>query len=100
MKRLETLVLMAVDMPVRAIREQIVSAVDIVVQVTRYANGQRRISRISEVTDIDRETNEIRLEDIFILNDVEDENLRHTGYIPTFAERMIAKGYYDVDVFL
>ncbi|MCC7192604.1 MAG: Flp pilus assembly complex ATPase component TadA [Phycisphaeraceae bacterium] len=100
MQRLETLVLMAVDMPVRAIREQIVSAIDIVVQIARFPAGGRRVTHISEVTEIDRETNQIRLEDIFVLRDPEQPRLRHTGYIPTFAEEMIAKGTIDIGVFL
>ncbi len=99
-KRLETLVLMAVDMPVRAIREQIVSAIDLVVQVARFPNGQRRVTHISEVTQIDPETGMIDLEDIFILRDPAQPRLRHTGYVPTFAAEMIAKKQIDVKVFL
>lgn len=100
MKRLEALVLMAVEMPMRAIREQIVTAVDLVVQVTRFASGHRRVTAISEVTSIDPETGTIRLEDIFTLKDAKQPMLRHTGYIPTFAEEMVERGDFDVDVFL
>jgi len=100
MQRLETLVLMAVDMPVRAIREQVVSAIDVVVQVARFPTGGRRVTHISEVTEIDRETSEVRLEDIFVLRDPDQPRLRHTGYIPTFSQEMIAKGYIDIGVFL
>ena len=99
-KRMETMVLMAVDMPVRAIREQIVSAVDLVVQLTRYSDGKRRVSHISEVVDIHRETHEIRLEDIFILHGPSEPRMRHTGYIPTFANELIDRKVFDVDVFL
>lgn len=100
MKRLEALVLMAVDMPMRAIREQIVTAVDMIVQVTRFASGHRRVTAISEVTSIDPETGQIRLEDIFTLKNAKQPTLRHTGYIPTFAEEMVERGDFDVDVFL
>jgi pilus assembly protein CpaF len=100
MKRLETLVLMAVEMPIRAIREQIVAAVDIVVQITRFSSGVRRVTAISEVMQIDRETGEILIEDIFSLKDESQEGLRHTGYIPTFTNALIEKGFIDVDVFL
>ncbi|MEM9418895.1 MAG: ATPase, T2SS/T4P/T4SS family [Planctomycetota bacterium] len=100
MKRLEALVLMAVEMPMRAIREQIVTAVDLVVQVTRFASGHRRVTAISEVTSIDPETGQVRLEDIFTLKDPKQPTLRHTGYIPTFAEEMVERGDFDVDVFL
>ncbi|MBI1367525.1 MAG: FHA domain-containing protein [Planctomycetes bacterium] len=100
MGRLETMVLMAVEMPVRAIREQIVSAVDMVVQVARFPAGPRRVTHISEVTEIDLETHQIRLEDIFTLRDPTQPRLRHTGYIPTFAEGMIQQGLLDVKLFL
>lgn len=99
-KRLETLVLMAVDMPVRAIREQITSAVDIVIQITRFSSGQRRVTAISEIIGMDLETNEILLEDIFLLRDQEQTDLRHTGYIPTFAQRLIQKKFLTIDTFM
>ena len=48
--RLETLVLMAgMDLPLRAIREQIASAIDVVVQLSRLADGTRRITHVTEV---------------------------------------------------
>jgi pilus assembly protein CpaF len=48
--RLETLVLMAgYDLPVRAIREQLASALDLIVQVARFADGNRRVTRVAEV---------------------------------------------------
>lgn len=99
-KRLETLVLMGVDMPMRAIREQIVTAVDLVVQVARFSDGRRRVTHISEVAEIDRDTGEVLLQDIFRLRDPSQKALRHTGYIPSFAEEMIEKKLYGVDVFL
>ena len=98
--RLETLVLMAVDMPVRAIREQIVGALDVIVQLTRFANGQRRVTHISEVVEIDRESGQIRLEDVFTLTQHDQPRLRHTGYLPTFAPEMIEKKLFTVDSFL
>ncbi len=100
MKRLETLVLMAVDMPVRAIREQIVTALDMVVQVARFHSGRRRITHISEITQIDQETEEILVEDIFTLRSEDQEALRHTGYIPTFTQELVAKKFVDVGAFL
>ncbi len=100
MKRLETLVLMAVDMPVRAIREQITSAVDVVVQIARFANGRRRVTHITEVNAIDPESGQIRCEDIFVLRDGDQPRLRHTGYVPSFAKDLIQKNIVDVKVFL
>jgi pilus assembly protein CpaF len=99
-QRLETLVLMAVDMPVRAIREQVVAAIDVIVQIARFPNGRRRITHISEVTAIDLDTGVIRLEDIYLLRDPDQPKLRHTGYLPTFAKALIAKEQLSVDVFL
>jgi pilus assembly protein CpaF len=100
LKRLETLVLMAVDMPVRAIRDQILTAVDIVVQVARFADGKRRVTHISEVTEIDPQTHQLQLEDVYTLRDPKQPRLRHTGYIPTFAEDMIERKLIGVEVFL
>jgi len=100
MRRLETLVLMAVDMPVRAIREQITGAIDLVVQVSRYSDGRRRVTHITEITGLDPDTGEIRMEDIFKLNNPDQPRPRHTGYIPTFAEELVEKNLMDVKVFL
>ncbi|QDU34037.1 Putative conjugal transfer protein [Poriferisphaera corsica] len=99
-KRLETLVLMGVDMPIRAIREQIVSAVDLIVQISRFPDGSRRIANISELTSIDRDTGKIFLEDIFTLKNPKQPRLRHTGYLPAFSDELIEKEIFDVGVFL
>ena len=62
--RLETLVLMAgMDLPVGAIREQIASAIDIIVQQTRYACGSRKVTAIAEITGI--ENGRIQLQELF-----------------------------------
>ena len=98
--RLETMVLMAVDMPVRAIREQIVNAVDLIVQLQRTPDGRRRVTDISEVLEIDEESHQVRLEDIYRLRRTDQDRLRHTGYLPTFAEAMIAKQMLKVEMFL
>ena len=97
---MEALVTMAVDMPIRAIREQIVSAVHMLVQISRGANGKRRITHISEITGIDPDTGEIRVEDIFTLRDFAQPRMRHSGYVPSFVEHLIEKKILDVDVFL
>ncbi len=101
MMRLETMVLMAVDMPVRAIREQIVAAIDLVIQIARAADGRRRITHISEVRGIDPVGGQIVIEDIFRLpSDSADAKLRHTGYIPVFVEELIDKGLLDLGVLI
>ncbi|MDO9387767.1 MAG: CpaF/VirB11 family protein, partial [Thiobacillus sp.] len=62
--RLETLVLMAgMDLPLSAIRDQIVSAVDLIIQQARLADGRRVVTGIVEVTGI--ESNKIQLQELF-----------------------------------
>ncbi len=101
MMRLETMVLMAVDMPVRAIREQIVAAIDLVVQIARHADGKRRITHISEVRGIDPEHGQIVIEDVFVSNPAAPEaGLSHTGYLPAFVENLIEKGLLDLGVLI
>ncbi len=64
LSRLETMVLMAgVDLPVRAIREQVSSAIDLVIQQARFKDGSRRILQISEVLGMEGDV--ITMQDIF-----------------------------------
>ena len=66
--RLETLVLMSgVDLPQRAIREQIASAIHLIVQQSRLRDGSRRITNITEV--VGREGDTITLQDVFLFED-------------------------------
>jgi len=78
--RLETMVLMAgFDLPVAAIREQIASAIDIVVQQTRFACGTRKVTHICEVTGV--ESGRIQLQDIFEFRQTGvDQNGKTQGY--------------------
>jgi pilus assembly protein CpaF len=65
--RLETLVLMAgMDLPLRAIREQIASAVDVVVQLTRLRDGTRRVTHVTEVQGMEGDT--VTLQDAFLFD--------------------------------
>jgi pilus assembly protein CpaF len=62
--RLETMVLMAgIDLPTRAIREQIASAIDVIVHVTRLRDGTRRVTEITEVEGMEGDV--ITLQDLF-----------------------------------
>lgn len=106
LRRLEVMVLMAgMDLPVSAIREQVASAVHIVIQQTRYGDGSRRISCISEITGI--ESNTIQLTDIFRFQQTGfDENGRvqgqfvATGMVPNFYEELRARGVeVDMSIF-
>ncbi|WP_036194972.1 CpaF family protein [Nocardioides aequoreus] len=93
--RLETLVLMAgMDLPVRAIREQIASAVDLIVHQSRLKDGTRRITHITEVERMEGDV--ITLQDVFVFDasagfDREGRSLgslRPTGLRPKFLEKM------------
>src|SRR5436305_2793557 len=65
LSRLETMVLMAgIDLPVRAIREQIASAVDLIVQQSRLKDGTRKITNITEVQGMEGEV--IVMQDVFV----------------------------------
>lgn len=83
--RLETMVLMAgMDLPVRAIREQIASAIDIIIQQARLKDGSRKITHITEVQGMEKDT--IILQDIFILD--EKGTYTATGIRPKFMEKL------------
>ncbi len=92
--RLEVLVLMAgLDLPVTAIREQVASAVDMIIQQTRFPCGSRKITRITEVVGVESGT--VQLQDIFIYQqeghsaDGRVQGMfKATGAIPTFYEEL------------
>lgn len=100
--RLEVMVLMAgMDLPVAAIRQQISSAIDIVVQQQRMSDGSRKITYITEVTGM--ENGVIQLQDLFLFKQHgydDDHKIRGeyspTGRIPEFYEDLAARGI-DVD---
>jgi pilus assembly protein CpaF len=84
LSRLETMVLMAgYDLPARAIRDQIASALNVIVQVERHRDGSRRISHITEVVGMEGEV--VTLQDIFRY-DPRDRTLVPTGVRPEFAD--------------
>ncbi|MGY1813067.1 CpaF family protein [Blastococcus sp. SYSU D00820] len=97
--RLETLVLMAgMDLPLRAIREQIASAVDVVVQLTRLRDGTRRVTHVTEVQGMEGET--VTLQDAFLFDysagvDASGRFLGRpvpTGVRPRFTDRFADLG--------
>ena len=106
LSRLEVMVLMSgMNLPVTAIREQIASAVDIIVQQTRYPCGTRKISKITEVTGIEGST--IQLQDIFVYQQqgVDSDGkikgkFQATGFIPSFYEELRTIGInVDLSIF-
>ena len=103
--RLETLVLMAgFDLPLRAIREQVASAINIIVQITRERDGSRKVVNISEIVKMEGDI--ITMQDLFVFRHTGwDANNRITGVfeptgsIPTFMED-IQRAKLDLDVSL
>lgn len=101
--RLEVMVLMSgMELPVQAIREQIASAVDIIVQQTRYPCGSRKISKITEV--VGMESGVIQLQDVFSFkrNGYDEQSkvrgqFAAEGFIPSFYEELNEVGM-DLDI--
>ena len=103
LSRVETLVLTAgVDLPLRAIREQIASAFDLLVQISRLVDGSRRITHISEV--LGMESDVVTLQDVFVAKPPDEAaavsgqpgrllgSLNCSGLKPHFLEKMAAHG--------
>ena len=99
LSRLETLVLTSgVELPHRAIRDQIASAFDVLVQIVRLVDGSRRISHIVEV--VGMESDVVTLQDLFVASSPTEEDaarakrlltpLRPTGLKPHFLEKLAA----------
>ena len=106
LSRLEVMVMMAgMDLPIMAIREQIASAVQIIVQQTRFACGTRKVTSITEITGMERGT--IQMQEIYKfqrLGFYENGKIRGQfmpcGYVPTFYEELRDFGVaLDLSVF-
>jgi pilus assembly protein CpaF len=99
LSRLETMVLMAgYDLPVKAIRQQIAGAVDLVVQTARMQGGVRKVTAVTELLGLEQET--IQLQDLFVfeLTGVSAQGratgqFKATGVRPRFAERIATAGF-------
>jgi pilus assembly protein CpaF len=108
LSRLETMVLMAgVDLPVRAIREQVAGAVDMVIQQARLKDGSRRVTAITEVVGMEGDV--ITMQDLFTFDYSagRDENgrfrgtLKSTGLRPKFAAELQDQGVeLPADIFV
>ena len=106
LSRMEVMVMMAgMDLPLTAIREQIASAIDIIVQITRFSCGSRKITAIVEVTGT--ESGVIQLQELFSYRQQgfgADSRVagvfRANGSIPEFYEEMRARGLpVDIGIF-
>lgn len=98
LSRLETMVLMSgMDLPIKAIREQISSAVDIIIQQSRLKDGSRKVTYITEVVGMEGEV--ITMQDIFLYKEEGHDNMGHdtgkllpTGLKPKFMDKLIKTG--------
>jgi len=97
--RLETLVLYAgFELPVKAIKEQIVGAIDLIVQIRRFKDGSRKVVQVAEIDGMQGDV--ITLGDIFVYRQTGEEGGRitgeftSTGYVPRCIERFQERGLH------
>jgi pilus assembly protein CpaF len=98
LRRLETMIGMAnLNLPEKAMRQQIASAIDVVIQVSRLADGTRRISSISEVVGMEGDV--ITMQDIFLFEreGISEDGIvvghfHATGIRPRFTDRLKTAG--------
>jgi pilus assembly protein CpaF len=96
--RIENMILMAnLDLPSRAIREQIASAIHVIIQVSRFADGSRKVTHVSEVSGMEGQV--VTMQDIFRYEQTGLDNegrvrgaFRSTGIRPRFAEKFESLG--------
>jgi len=99
MTRLDSLMLMSgIEIPLRAIREMISSALHLIVQVGKLSDGSRKVLSITEVLDVDPESMRVKMQDIFVYDqlDIADDGkvigkFKATGNIPTYFEELKRK---------
>ncbi len=78
-------------MPQRVLREQIASAVHLIVHVNRFADGSRRVANITEITGLEEGT--VLMQDIFVTKREGDEMvMRSTGIVPNVLKLMRERG--------
>ncbi|MBI2863987.1 MAG: CpaF family protein [Chloroflexi bacterium] len=104
--RIENMVLMAgFDLPVRAIREQVASAINLIVQISRMRDGSRRITHVTEVVGMEGQI--ITLQDVFVFQQLGVDKdgkvlgrMRPTGIRPKFTEKLEQAGIFlSPDIF-
>ena len=107
LSRLETMVLMAgMDLPLKVVRQQVSSAIDLIIQQTRLKDGSRKVTQITEVVGMEGDT--VVLTDIFKFDQTGVGEggkilgeLKPTGIRPLFTPRLEASGYkLSADIFL
>ena len=104
LNRLETMVLMSgLDIPIKAIREYIVSAIDLVVNIDRMSDGKRKVTSICELENF--EGDEIKLKEIFAFHqkgltpngEVDGEYTIYNETVPAVYKKISTKGITDID---
>jgi pilus assembly protein CpaF len=97
LRRIETMVLMAgLELPLRAIREQIASAINLVVHMERMRDGTRKVVKVSEVQGMEGDS--IVMQDLFVFEQTGVQNgrvvgsLKSTGLRPKFSEKFAVNG--------
>jgi pilus assembly protein CpaF len=97
LRRIETMVLMAgMELPLKAIREQVASAIELVIHLERLKDGSRKIVQVSEVQGMEGDT--IVMQDLFVFqhtgikNGIAQGSLKPTGLRPRFLDKFTANG--------
>ncbi|MBP9040469.1 MAG: CpaF family protein [Anaerolineaceae bacterium] len=95
LRRVETMVMMAgMDLPLKAIREQVASAIELIIHMERLKDGSRRVVQVSEVQGMEGDT--IVMQDLFVFhqtgikNGVVQGSLKPTGLRPRFLSKLVA----------
>ena len=100
MARIENMILMAgLDLPMRAIREQIASAIHIIMQIARLSDGTRRVTHVAEITGMEGDI--VTMQDLFRFEQKGIDNdgrvtgeFRPTGIRPRFADKFDVAGIH------
>ena len=97
LRRIETMVLMAgMELPLKAIREQVASSIELVIHLERMKDGTRKIVQVSEVQGMESDT--VVMQDVFVFNQtgmkhgVVQGSLKATGLRPRFLHKLAANG--------
>ena len=95
--RLETMVLMGADIPLQAVRRQIVQAIHLIIHMERLPDGRRMVQQISEVIGLHPVTGEVETRDIMRAREHQGVlTLRPTGFMPSFLEEMVNHGFLQL----
>jgi pilus assembly protein CpaF len=97
LRRIETMVLMAgMDLPLKAIREQVASSIEMIIHLERLNDGTRKVVQVTEVQGMEGDT--VVLQDLFMFNQTSNKNgrvqgaLQATGLHPRFLHKFVANG--------